>query len=278
MSHSDNELKWVPWKKTLSVDQQKQIQARRDQKSARSDMQVLHSILWEETPQLLDDEIRGSPFAIGKMQETRRNAFALTNQCHLANYKILDTKFMEYYTMKYTDASGLRSLHLEEAMDADESLHKEIYKLVNEEGWSLDDALHEISTVRNEVRGLMQPRPKTTGKGKGSSKNKTASVQSGKGAKTYGNARPSDWGGQPAKKGAKRQSPYAAKGSGKGASTTTWDPSWHTTTNENPPKQVCFRYHTTGCSAGARCKFQHVCPVPTATGGACGQRHAASQH
>ena len=83
---------------------------------------------------------------------------------------------MEYYTKKYTEASGLRSLHLEEAMDADETLHKEIYKLVNEEGWTLDDALHEISTVRNEVRGVMRPRAKSVGKGKGGAKGKNNNV------------------------------------------------------------------------------------------------------
>ena len=54
-----------------------------------------------------------------------------------------------------------------------------------------------------------------------------------------------------------------------------WNQSWHTHTNDDPPRPVCKRWHTTGCTA-AQCNFAHnFCPVPTAAGTPCGGQHKA---
>ena len=76
---------------------------------------------------------------------------------HLANYKRSDSSFLAQFTQVYTAESGTRCPDMREAEAADKKLHDEIYRLVNEEGWSLDEALHAMSEVRSDVAILPQP-------------------------------------------------------------------------------------------------------------------------
>ena len=66
---------------------------------------------------------------------------------------------------------GLRAPNLAEAQAADRTIWTAIYDLVNEEDWGLEDALHEITVARSDLKSLMQPRPRAVqvekGKGKG---------------------------------------------------------------------------------------------------------------
>ena len=87
-------------KKILSAKRHKDIQDKKEHKQARSDMEILTDVLWETQDQLDDTQLRGSPYAISGMQEARRNCFALSPKRHLANYKVLGTKFLQLYTKK----------------------------------------------------------------------------------------------------------------------------------------------------------------------------------
>ena len=77
------------------------------------------------------------------------------------------------FSQIYTSDSGLKCPDVREAGTADKTLHDVMYRLVHEEGWSLDDALHEMSEVRSDIATLLQPRPRPlqtlegSGKGKG---------------------------------------------------------------------------------------------------------------
>ena len=42
-------------------------------------------------------------------------------------------------------------------------------------------------------------------------------------------------------------------------------------------KEICLRYSTGKCTSKS-CRFLHVCPIPDASGKACGQPHPASKH
>ena len=166
-------------------------------------------------------------------------------------------------------------------------LHEEMYRLVNEESWTLDDALHELTTVRGDIQNLLQPRiraPKTSdqkgqkGKGGGSWSGKGAGSSKGKWDRPapYGNTKGDK--GQAGNKGQKGGKGGKGDKGGKGSprSPQMWNAAWATQTNENPPRPICFRWHTTGCNAGS-CNFVHnYCPVKDYNGNPCGGNHKAT--
>ena len=105
-----------------------------------------------------------------------RNAIALCNGAHLRILKAFDAKVFELATQSLAPDSGLRTVHTAELLQADRKLWSELAAL-RSEGWSLDQALHEMTKVRSDMHALLQPRAKQvivykgtgtgTGKGKG---------------------------------------------------------------------------------------------------------------
>ena len=72
----------------------------------------------------------------------------------------MDAKLLEAYCRKVPETSGLRRPSFEEFLEADKTLFHRVFELVNEKGWSLDEALHEFSTSRPDVDNLLQVRLK----------------------------------------------------------------------------------------------------------------------
>ena len=58
--------------------------------------------------------------------------------------------------------SGLRAPNLQELIAADKFIYEEVYKLVNEERWTMGDALHEIASVRVDLHTWMMPSARTS--------------------------------------------------------------------------------------------------------------------
>lgn len=132
-----------------------------------------------------DGQMSGAPFFMSRLQTVRRNAYSMCTDVHLQVWKKLDMKLLTFYTKRYS--SNLRAPDNQEAIEADQEMWTSIFKLVNEEGWHLNEATHEISEIRQDLRTLMQPRPATTmkgskgtqgrGKGKGGTTHTTQRVQ-----------------------------------------------------------------------------------------------------
>ena len=60
----------------------------------------------------------------------------------------------------YEPAAGLRAPNGAEAMAADQKLWQSIARLFNREGWSMDNAIHEVSVARADMQqALLMPRP-----------------------------------------------------------------------------------------------------------------------
>ena len=105
-----------------------------------------------------------------------RNAIALCSGAHLRILKAFDAKVFELATQSLAQDSGLRTVHTAELLQADRKLWSELAAL-RSEGWSLDQALREMTKVRSDMHALLQPRAKQvivykgtgagTGKGKG---------------------------------------------------------------------------------------------------------------
>ena len=69
-------------------------------------------------------------------------------------------KFMSAFTKLVPYDLGLRSVNLTEAQAADRALWTSIFELIQEESWTWENALHEITSVRGDLMHLMQARPK----------------------------------------------------------------------------------------------------------------------
>ena len=65
---------------------------------------------------------------------------------------------MELFLTRPAPESGLRAPTLPEFLHADKTVHSRIYKLVNEEQWELDEALHEFTHARQDIHVLLGPR------------------------------------------------------------------------------------------------------------------------
>ena len=82
---------------------------------------------------------------------------------HLASLQQYDNTFLRAYTKVVPQELGLRAPTLAEARAADQELWTRIFNLVEEHGWGLEDALHEITNIRGDIDQLMQPRPTAAG-------------------------------------------------------------------------------------------------------------------
>ena len=123
-----------------------------------TEAQFLSTALYDETPELPVDHLRLSPAWLGRIQTVFRNAIALCKGAHLARLKAFDKKVLDLATHSPADAS-LRTVTTTELVAADRKLWQEIAAL-HSTGWSRDDALHEMTTVRADIGNLLQYRAK----------------------------------------------------------------------------------------------------------------------
>jgi hypothetical protein len=149
-------------------------------------------------------------------------------------------------------------------LQADRKLWQEIIAL-HTAGWSLDDALHEMTTVRADISVLLMPRPRPA---KGQEKGNPPPPPPRRNPPPPAPRRDRGKGGRkgaPAtggKAGVRQQAP-ASRG-----------PDLATT---HAGKQICLRWNRQSCTSKS-CKFAHVCGFKLPSGKACGERHPASRH
>ena len=256
---------WIPWTHCLSKKQEEEFQEARANKTPRSDAVSLLQLAWDAPPCMEESDLRAAPYFIGGLQAVRRNALALCKAAHLGNLKLLDSKMLAKYTATYPADSSLRAPNLKEFMVAERHVWEECYRLVNEENWTLDEALHELSTVRLDINMWLQPRPKApsvpASSAKGSGKAKDARRQAGR---PKGRGPSSSTGGPQRPRSRSRQ---RSKGQSKSKPASG---------GKDGQKQFCFRWNSGNCMA-TPCKFMHACNA-LVNGKPCGKSHRAIEH
>ena len=169
--------KYDVWTKIMSKADEENLEARRAGRLPRNEVQSLLNACFEEDVELSEGDISGNPWLVSKVLEKRRNAFSLCGAAHLSSLKGLDNKLLTAYTNTVSPELGLRSPTIAEAREVDRIIWGRIFNLVEDHGWSMEDSIHEIATVRGDIDSLMQPRPK---KFQQQSKTKSGPIGSGR--------------------------------------------------------------------------------------------------
>ena len=296
-------LKWIPWKELVSAEQDVQLRQRRGH-GRGSDASVLGSLLGvsDAYPAPVLDSLPTTGHAIMELFAVRRNTFSLCGACHLASYKQYDNRFCNQLRQNLDSSLGLRAPSAAEAQEADKTLHAEIYRLVNEEQWSLDQALHELAVVRQDLSQLLQPRPALTPQPPAGRPTMAVDWYAKRGGQDLGGKASKGGAKGGAKGGDKRQAKPSAKWSGKQAGggkgkggggsrdssqhdrpskkarlSDQWPhDSWaqYGKSKDGTESEFCMRFHLQTCSAPS-CSYLHTCPVWKSDGTVCGGAHPA---
>ena len=149
--------RWVPWKFRMTASKADEITTGRSSKLPRIEGLGLHNLLIDNPPEL--DVNNGSMGLnmVRNMLEVHDRAIALCQGFHLQNLKAYTHKFLGYLTMKYDQ--DLRPPTVLEAQSADKQIWSAVAELM-EKGWSMDDSIHELTVIRNDLPSLLQARPK----------------------------------------------------------------------------------------------------------------------
>ena len=257
-----NSISWVPWQLRLSEKQYQEIIESRTTRALRSEAAFLSTALFDDTPEMPVDHLRLSPAWLGRIQAIFRNAIALCKGAHLQCLKAYDKKVLDWATQTPSDAS-LRTVSTSELVSADRRLWREISSLCTA-GWTLDDALHEMTHVRSDIGNLLQfrarppappPRPPSRltdpakgkpGKGKGKGKDK-AGTSPTPGKRKLANA---------------------------DNATTVKDSDL---IKQHGAKTFCIRFNKGVCK-NQQCKYLHACAFRMPNGEPCGKNHPGCKH
>ena len=200
-----------------------------------------------------------SKAAMMEILDLRNTAVALCQGAHLHSLKEFSRRFLKAAYEKYPEGSGLRAPSLQEIMKADQRLWGTVAQLMNEEGFSMNAALHEVGVVRNDISCLLMPRPfipkapqlpwRPKGKGATTDKGKGKAGKAGKGL-------------QP----------------GKGASFQVNSLQLASFYKKGQEKKFLCRDFQRGACRRADCAFEHKCGVWLPDGSICLLDHSAMQH
>ena len=243
--------KWIPWKYRISLTRSEEISGNRAQKMPKLDNFGLQALLFDDPPSLDISNNSMGVNSIRNMLEVHDRAIAFCQGAHLANLKAYTHKFLGFLTTKYD--GDLRNPTVMEAQSADQKIWTVIAELM-EKGWSMDDCLHEMTNLRHDLPGLLQPRPRVL-----------RPLQS-----------PSSQPSTPRPDGQKGKGQGKSKGkynAGKSKGRIQWITEIQRDGNF---KQICMKFQTGKCQ-NSSCAFQHVCAYPL-DGKACGKNHGAMSH
>lgn len=235
----------------MSQQKLEDIQMARPPKVAKMESASLHQLLWDEPPCVdISNQSMGLN-GIRSMLDLVNVSYALVQAAHLGRLKAYAVRFMSLISTKLDPELGLRHVTVLEAQAADRQLWGVIHELMAEKGWTLNDALHEVTAIRSDMMNLLQPRPRVM-------------------AKPYTGDSSSH---------AQRPPSYAkGKGSSKGKTKSKSSPKWVSEIVIDGVKcSVCMRYQAGKCT-NPNCRFKHVCAFPKQDGTACGGAHSAKDH
>ena len=242
-------LRWIPWQFRLSA------------KPIRAEAQIIASAFFDETPEVPVEHMRLAAAWLERIQTVFRNAWALCGAAHLQNLKALDKKVRELCLQQPDAQLGLRTPTTGELIAADRKIWAAISDLVAQ-SWSLDDALHELTAIRNDVSSLLQLRPRALSE-KGSPKGSGRAADSPTKRKAPQVPPP-----PPKPDRSSERLPKKSRGKGQGK-ITNLPANWVGVHKGQP---ICRRFQTGQCKL-PECKFAHICAVR-----GCAQKHPASEH
>ena len=255
-------IRWIPWQFRLSAKQYTEIMEAKSSKPMRTEAQLLASALYDDTPEMPVAHLRLAASWLSRIKTVYRNAWSLCGAAHLNNLKAFDKRVLDLALPDLTDPSP-RGPTTQELLAADRKVWGTVGSLVAS-GWSLDEALYEVTSIRSDLSNLLQPRPKNS---LAPSPNK-------------GRERPHTPPPPPKRS---RLTPFTppkiTKGKGKGskggrgtpnkAKTEDWPSNW---VYKARSKVLCKRYQRNLCTM-PNCKFAHLCAVR-----GCGKEHCAINH
>ena len=253
------EVKWIPWKYRLSQSRAEEVVSGRGAKHPRIEGLSLHNLIYDEPPSIEINNQSMGINAVRSMFDVFNVAVALTEGAHLAHLKAYSLKFLGFLTQKYDQDTGLRTPNIMEAQAADKHIWFTIGELVMDKGWSLDQALHEMTYIRSDMAMLLQARPR---------------IGRPQNPPSKGSGKSSSTGSPQALPTSTNSSDKKGKSKGKAKGGVKW---LTEVTVDGHKKQLCMRYQTGSCTF-SDCKFHHGCAYPKADGTACGLAHPAMQH
>ena len=242
-------IKWVPWQLRMSQREYQEIIEARTARTLRTEAQLISSALFDDAPELNRNHANLSPAWLARTQTIMRNAIALCKGAHLRVLKTFDKRMHELATQSLAAGSGLRTVSTQELLQADRKIWYEIASM-HAEGWTLDQALHEITKIRSDFPALLQPRAKA------------ASIVKGK----------------PNKKGDGKGLAKVAKNQFlKDTAPPQLSAALQNLATKHGNKTLCLRYNRGSCT-NKQCKFRTPCAIKLPNGQVCGQRRPAQMH
>ena len=152
------DIKWVPWKYRMSVSKADDQSIQRAPKIAKTEN--LQQMLLDEPPSIEISNQSMGLNTIRTMFELHNYAWALAGGAHFHRLRSCSLRFMGCLMQRLDADSRLRPPSIVEAQSADKQLWHLIHDLCVDQGWSLNDALHEFTVQRSDMSALLQPRVK----------------------------------------------------------------------------------------------------------------------
>ena len=259
-------IRWIPWQFRLSSKQYTEIMEAKSSKPMRTEAQLLASALYDDTPEMPVAHLRLSASWLSRIQTVYRNAWALCGAAHLNNLKAFDKRVLDLALPDLADNS-LRGPTTQELLAADRKIWGTIGTLVSA-GWSLDEALYEVTSIRSDLSNLLQPRPRNalpTTPHKGRERPNTPTPPPPKRTRTTPFTPPKD----PKNPKGKGKGGRQGKGLGNKPKSEDWPSNW---VYKAHGKVLCKRFQRNLCTV-PNCKFAHLCAVR-----GCGKEHCAIHH
>ena len=235
-------------------------------KPMRTEAQLLASALYDDTPEMPVAHLRLAASWLSRIQTVYRNAWALCGAAHLNNLKAFDKRVLDLALPDLADNS-LRGPTTQELLAADRKIWGTIGSLVSA-GWSLDEALYEVTSIRSDLSNLLQPRPRNalpSTPNKGRERPNTPTPPPPKRTRTTPFTPPKD----PKNPKGKGKGGKQGKGLSNKTKSEDWPSNW---VYRAHGKVLCKRFQRNLCTV-ANCKFAHLCAVR-----GCGKDHCAIHH
>ena len=258
-------IPWIPWQFRLSSKQYTEIMEAKSSKPMRTEAQLLASALYDDTPEMPVAHLRLAASWLSRIQTVYRNAWALCGAAHLNNLKAFYKRVLDLALPDLADSS-LRGPTTQELLSADRKIWGAIGSLVSS-GWSLDEALYEVTSIRSDLSNLLQPRPRNTlpstpNKGRERPNTPTPPRLNALGPLLLPRRR------TPRISRGRVRGGRHSKGLGNKAKSEDWPSNW---VYKPHGKVLCKRFENL-CTV-PNCKFAHLCAVR-----GCGKDHCAIHH